>query len=94
MALNHLENKVKVVLGELKDIEESDFDLVVANINRHILIDISKDIYAKTKKAGKLILSGLLKTDELDITNFYTLEGFQCIDTIALDEWICIVFAK
>ncbi|KUO63687.1 hypothetical protein APF79_00330 [bacterium BRH_c32] len=94
VALNHLEDKVKIVLGELKDIEESDFDLVVANINRHILLDISKDIYSKTKKAGKLILSGLLKTDEIDITNFYTLEGFQCIDTIASDEWICIVFAK
>ncbi|MFA7288757.1 MAG: 50S ribosomal protein L11 methyltransferase [Melioribacteraceae bacterium] len=94
VVLNHLEDKVKIVLGELKDIKESDFDLVVANINRHILLDISKDIFAKTKKAGKLILSGLLKTDELEITNLYTLEGFQCIETIAMDEWICIVFAK
>jgi len=89
---NGLENSIDVRLGELKDIIENEFDVIVANINKHILIDICEQLYNKIKKTGVLILSGLLNIDELDIVNLYQSKGFILKNKSALDEWISLVF--
>lgn len=89
---NNLQDKVQIVLGELKDINENEFDLIVANINKHILIDIARELKSKIKKTGTLILSGLLNTDENDILKIYSDLSFRLIEKTAMDEWISLVF--
>lgn len=89
---NDLEGKVEIRLGELKDIRENEFDVVVANINKHILDSIAEELKSKIKKAGTLILSGLLISDEVSITSLYQSIGFQLIDSSSMDEWISLVF--
>lgn len=89
---NCLEDKIEVRQCELKDVNETEFDLVVANINKHILIDIVELISAKIKKTGRLILSGLLDIDETDIVGLYASKGFELVEKSAMDEWIALVF--
>jgi ribosomal protein L11 methyltransferase len=89
---NNLENKIEVRQCELKDVLEGEFDLIVANINKHILIDIVDLIQSKIKKTGTLILSGLLDIDETDIIDLYASKGFKISEKSALDEWIALVF--
>lgn len=89
---NGLENSIDVRLGELKDITEKEFDVIVANINKHILIDIAEQLYNKIKKTGVLILSGLLNIDESDIVNLYQSKGFILKNKSAMDEWISLLF--
>ena len=88
---NSLTEKVEIKLGELKDIDKTGFDLITANINKHILIDIAGELKKKIKKTGILILSGLLIVDESDILNLYTGLGFQLIEKSTMDEWISLV---
>ncbi|MBU0558350.1 MAG: 50S ribosomal protein L11 methyltransferase [Bacteroidetes bacterium] len=90
--LNSVEDKVHAVLGELSDISESGFDLIAANINKHILPDIVHELRNKIRKSGKLLLSGLLVQDELDIKEAYSTAGFKHIETVKMDEWIGLVF--
>ena len=94
VALNNLEDKVKILLCETKEVKEGDFDLILANINKHILLDIKDDLYYKMKASGRIILSGLLTTDEEDIVNSYTSIGLKLIEKNNLDEWIALVFTK
>lgn len=89
---NDLENKIEVRQCELKDVQEKEFELIVANINKHILIDIADLIESKIKKTGTLILSGLLDIDETDIVGLYTSKGFELQEQSTLDEWIALVF--
>jgi len=89
---NNLENRVEIKLGELKDLIEKDFDLVVANINKNILLEIASGLKLKMKKTGTLILSGLLYTDENDIVKAYSAMNFILKERSALDEWIALVF--
>lgn len=89
---NNLENKIEVKLGTIKDIQEKDFDLILANINKHILIDVVKEIRSKIKETGTLILSGLLNTDEADIVKIYSGFGFRLKEKSTMDEWISLVF--
>jgi len=90
--LNLVSEKVDVRLGEIKDIDEKDFDLITANIQKDILMDIAGEIKDRIKKGGKLILSGLLFTDENDILTKYSSFGFQLEEKKSLDEWIALAF--
>lgn len=90
--MNELNEKVDVRLCEIKDVEEKDFDLILANINKPILINIVDDLKIKLKKEGMLILSGLLNIDEIDIISLYESKGFVLNDKSQLEEWIALVF--
>lgn len=94
VALNSLEEKVEIRLCETKDVAEKDFDLILANINKHILIEIRDDLYGKMKTGGTLILSGLLTSDEEDIVSSYSGKGLKLIEKKNQDEWIALVFRK
>ncbi len=90
--LNSVTENVDVRLGEIKDVAEKNFDLVTANIQKNIIIDIAEEIRDRIKKRGILILSGLLLTDENDILKKYTALGFEFKEKKSLDEWIALSF--
>lgn len=89
---NNLEQNVDVRLGEIKDVSEKEFDIIVANINKHILESIASEIKSRIKKAGIVILSGLLNTDEENIITIYLSLGFKLKEKSYQDEWIALVF--
>ncbi len=90
--LNNVQSKVEVKLAEIDSVKDEPFDLILANINRHILIEISNSILQLSKKDGILILSGLLYTDREEILEIYSKIGFNLIDEKRLGEWIALVF--
>ncbi len=92
VVINSLEDKVEVRQAEIQQIKEKDFDLIVANINKHILIEIAPYLRLKIKETGKLIISGLLKSDTEDIVSKFQLHNFVMIEKIELGDWVSIVF--
>jgi len=91
---NHLLGKAEFRLAEIRNIAEHNFDILLANIQKDVLLLIANDIAAKVKVNGKIILSGLLFTDEKDIVECYTKLGLTFIDKMKIDEWIALVFSK
>ncbi|QQS37674.1 MAG: 50S ribosomal protein L11 methyltransferase [Ignavibacteriales bacterium] len=89
--LNEVENEIEILLGDIDVVGEREFDLVLANIQKNILMNISGELKSKTKSDGVLILSGLLSIDEPDIINHYKQTGFESIEILKMDEWIAIV---
>jgi len=90
--INSIENKIDIRTGEIKDIEEKDFDLVFANIQKNVLIEIADQIKYRLKEDGLVFLSGLLDCDERDIVKHYTKIEFHLIDKLQLDEWVAVAF--
>ncbi len=90
--LNNVEDKIKIELTEIKNVRENDFDLIIANIQKNILMEIANEIKKKSKENGFLILSGLLKDDQNDIQDRYEKIGFEFIEQKSLDEWIVMIF--
>lgn len=88
--LNQVSDVIDVRLGEIKNIPEKDFDLITANIQKNILLDIAEEIKNRLKHNGLLILSGLLFNDETDIVKKYSLLGFELLKKKSLDEWIAL----
>lgn len=91
---NHVPGKVEFRLAEISNIVEHDFDILLANIQKDVLLLIAKDIVEKVKVGGKVILSGLLSTDEVDICDCYTKLGLSLSDKMQLEEWIGLVLTK
>lgn len=90
--LNDVSDKVEIRKCELKEIEESDFDLIIANIQKNILLDLAEGFKSRIKQNGILILSGLLEMDRETIVPKYSDTGFKEIDFLKMDDWIGIVF--
>ena len=89
--LNGVVKSVHMLTGEIDDVSENDFDLILANIQKNVLLEIAEKIKSKLKPGGTVILSGLLEADKSAIEKKYHSLGFdtKCVDRI--DEWIAIV---
>lgn len=92
--MNGVEDKAEVRLGEISIVNETGFDLIAANINKPVLIEIAEEISKRIKQNGKLILSGFLIEDEEDIKRVYGKAGFVFIEKMTKDEWLGIAFRK
>lgn len=68
------------------------FDIVIANINKNIILENLSLLNQSLKNNGQIILSGLLVEDEEDILN--TSKQFQWIHqkTIVRNNWIAMLF--
>lgn len=84
--------RVSVYHTEVSILEEKEFNLVLANINKSVLLEIAEHIPVKMTKTGKLILSGFYQQDLTDITQRYKELGFTLIETLSLDEWCSAQF--
>lgn len=91
--VNGVSDSVEIRNCEMEDIEVKEFDMVIANINKNILIDIAEGLRIRMKKGGVLILSGLLEGDEDDIVRKFTSLGLKHTDKMQMNEWISLAFA-
>ncbi len=90
--LNGVTNSVKIFTSEIKDVRENRFDLILANIHKNVLLEISGEIKKRLSEKKIIILSGLLEQNFDEIANHYTHVGFNLIDKTAMDEWIALAF--
>lgn len=89
-AVNNVENEIEILTGEIDDVKEDDFDLILANIHKNVLIEIAEKIIARLKPNGKVILAGLLTSDQKDIESKYLSLGFRTDQVEQMDEWIAV----
>lgn len=92
-ALNGVEN-MSVMLGDasvLDNVAEC-FDVVIANINRNILIADMSAFRAHMKQGAQLILSGFYEADVPMIEAVAKEHGLSLCDVVTDEEWACALF--
>lgn len=92
-ALNGVEN-MNVMLGDasvLNNVAEC-FDVVIANINRNILIADMPAFRAHMKEGAQLILSGFYEADVPMIEAAAKEHGLSLCDVVTDEEWACALF--
>jgi len=90
--LNHVAGGLMIALGELADLPDDKYDLILANVNRNMLIQSADSFAQLLETDGKLIISGLLMSDESAILPVYLNSGFGLIRKTAMKEWLACVF--
>ncbi|MFI3314707.1 MAG: 50S ribosomal protein L11 methyltransferase [Rikenellaceae bacterium] len=91
---NNLTSKCKVMLGDASAIEGMNFDFILANINRNILIADMPKYVATLNEGGHLVVSGFLEIDLKDIESKAQSLGLQYVSHQQKDGWIAAVFSK
>lgn len=94
VALNSFSNQIDCRTGQLDMATGQEFDLILANINRNVLLDLAPEFSKHMSLEGKLILSGLLETDYEKISVAYEQAGFQLIEKRHQGEWLALVYKR
>jgi len=89
---NSVEDSVEILTGEIADVNETGFDLILANIQKNVILETAEKIKTKLKPKGVVILSGLLESDKSAIEKKYHSLGYKTEQIEQMDEWIAIVF--
>ncbi len=79
--------------GDLSMITTTDFDIILANINLNVLMELIPELAMKLRPRGLLILSGLLVVDENSILQEAS-KYFKCIEKFVHGEWLALVLKK
>ena len=92
-ALNQCTN-MDIRLGGAEAIGNSTFDIILANINKNILIS-DMNIYANAmNKGGLLFISGFYSSDIEDITSEALKYNFKLIKQKEKDDWVSLKLQK
>lgn len=92
-ALNGVDN-LDVLLGDASVLDgvKEEFDVVIANINRNILLNDMTAFRSHLKTGGRLILSGFYETDVPMLEQAAKSNGLTIIDVVTDGEWACAMF--
>lgn len=92
--INRVDDRFTSLLGDASVIDtiEGEFDLVLANINRNILLADMPRFVSKMHTGSKLILSGFYTADSLLLIQKATDLGLTFVSQNQDQDWACLVF--
>ena len=92
--LNSVSDKVVSVCGDARAIEGKKFDIVLANINRNILLADMGAYAATISNGGELVMSGFFEEDITILEKLAKKLGFKQTLQLACEEWRAVKFVK
>ena len=88
--LNNVEN-IQVACSDLEHFKLNSYDVVLANINRNVLLNSADELFTCLNDSGVLLISGILDADEQLVSNKYLDSGFRIEHIFSRGNWRCIL---
>lgn len=92
--INRVADVVSIRKGSLEVVAEDSFDLIVANVNLHVLLAMIPSFSRKLKANGRIVLAGLLQKDRESILDAATKEGLSPDSEQSENEWWSVTLAR
>lgn len=92
-SLNGLTDRIVVEQGSA-DAHSGVFDLVLANINTPILLQLAPDLCARVAPGGKLLLTGLLVEDIPEIEAAFESDGLTITERDEAVGWALLILSR
>ena len=84
-------NNINTFEGTIEVIDGSDYNVILANINRNVILATLSELRSKLAKAGKLIISGFLKEDEAILRQACMDNGLSIEKVLTKNNWLCML---
>ena len=97
MQLNLELNRSKSVTGihgDISEVSNNRYDIILANINRNVILASLEQLFKMLDAGGKILFSGILESDRDLVTKKITQSGFQIKQIQGKGEWICLMADK
>jgi ribosomal protein L11 methyltransferase len=87
---NHVEDKISVLAGELKDVEKRGYDIIIVNIITDVIISLIPELKDYCKPGTNIFLSGIIKERRQEVLEKAALHGFRPVQELNEREWVAI----
>lgn len=94
VAQNDVADRIDVRQGSMPEVPETGFDVVLANINRNVLIDLMPEFARAAAPGAALVLAGLLDSDRDVILQHTRNAGFHLTADLQENDWIGLLLRK
>lgn len=84
----------KIDIHLASSVPEDEFDIILANINRNVILTHLPQLVATVKAGGSILFSGLLATDEATIAAACSSLSLQLKEKEERTNWIALRFQK
>ncbi len=92
-SLNNIKN-AHLIKGQIDVVNNGPFDIVIANINKNVLMDQIKTYSTLLDDNGTLLLSGFYKTDVQDLVSEGEKNGLLKQYQTTKEDWAMVVLSK
>ena len=95
IALNEISD-IMVVHGDASALKplENTFDVIIANINRNILLQDLDKYVASLRVGGTIYMSGFYMEDVFSLVEKGTMLGLSLVDVKQRDNWACLKMSR
>lgn len=87
-------DQIDVYTGELNVVPAAQFEIILANINRNVILNSLKSLYDKCISGGHLLISGILQQDEEKVEVVAQDAGWKRQICREKDGWLMIHYQK
>lgn len=87
-------SEIALVKGQIEEVDEKDFDIVIANINKNVLLDQISEYSVRLKPGGQLVLSGFYESDIEDLEKEALQFDLMKVHWTTRDNWAMLVLSK
>jgi ribosomal protein L11 methyltransferase len=90
-SVNHTP-ELEIILGDSSALPERCYEIILANINRNVLL-ADRDVYVRhLTPGGQLLLSGIMEQDLDVVTPHYLAAGLDLMARNSRDGWVMLAF--
>lgn len=85
---------IRTATGDIECVEENEFGLILANINKNVLKSHLKTYYDLLATNGMLLLSGFFVSDTAELIGLGQKIGFTYLETVEKETWAALKLVK
>ena len=87
-------NCTKITLALSTALPDAQYDIILANINRNVILDYLKGLEQILVSGGRILFSGLLVADRDIIVDACQVLGLKLVNQSERNNWISLLFVK
>lgn len=92
--MNRVGTRIETYCGDASLLQRNTYDVLLANINRNILIQDMQTYAHSIRKGGLLFVSGFYVEDMPMLIGTAAAAGLEYVSHDSIDNWCCIKFSK
>lgn len=91
---NRVGDKIKALCGDASLIQAGKYDLILANINRNIIIEDISTYAGALRPGGRIITSGFYEEDVPMVEAEASRHGLELLSVETMENWAAVLFKK
>jgi len=82
---------INIHQGTLNTITDANYDIILANINRNVIIQSLPNLHTRLNAGGTLVISGILTKDRALVEGHIKEAGFGIKNATSRGGWVCLI---